>query len=284
MTEQQIIAAIRRGIREPQPRTVSDSDIQDWIAQAVRALGLEMKSVEPMYFEKTALASSYTNVFSRPSDCQTILRVWDIGASAIDITDATNASPIVVTAASHGLEEDDIVFISGVAGNTAANGTWRIAYIDANSFSLDGSEGNAAYTSGGLVAKWPGSGDEQHVLLDQISPSRSTLDDDSQYFMRALQIVVDAIDFENDLRIEYTYSPSEIDDIPEELQGGLVAFAVMNLITVPEPDDPQFNDLAKARGDYAGEWRRIIKDVHKSMGVAQHMTHKPPVKGYMGAL
>lgn len=284
MDETQIIDAIRRGIREPQPRTVSDETIQDWIADAVRALGLEIKSVSPGYFEKAALASSLTHVFDRPSDCQTLLRVWDIGTSAAAITEATNASPIVVTAVGHGFEDDDIMFVSGVGGNTAANGTFKITYIDADSFSLDGTTGNADYTSGGYAAAWPASGDDAHVLLDQIPPGDSTLDDESRYFMRALKITVDDVAFENDLLLEYTYSPSEIGDIPAELHGGLVAFAVMNLITVPGPDDPQFNDLAKSRGDYAREWSRVLGDVRKTMRVAKHINHQPPGKGYIGAL
>lgn len=65
------------------------------------------------------------------------------------ITGATNASPIVVTCASHGLTTGMKVTISGVLGNTAANGTFVITRIDANTFSLDGSTGNGAYTSGG---------------------------------------------------------------------------------------------------------------------------------------
>lgn len=65
------------------------------------------------------------------------------------ITGATNASPIVITSASHGLTTGTRVTISGVGGNTAANGTFTITRLDANTFSLDGSSGNGAYTSGG---------------------------------------------------------------------------------------------------------------------------------------
>lgn len=65
------------------------------------------------------------------------------------ITGATNASPIVITSASHGLNTGTRVTISGVGGNTAANGTFQITNVSANTFSLDGSTGNGAYTSGG---------------------------------------------------------------------------------------------------------------------------------------
>ena len=65
------------------------------------------------------------------------------------VTDATNASPIVVTSVAHKLTTGARVTIAGVGGNTAANGTWVITKVSDDAFSLDGSTGNAAYTSGG---------------------------------------------------------------------------------------------------------------------------------------
>lgn len=65
------------------------------------------------------------------------------------ITDATNATPIVVTIATHGLSNGDHVVIEGVGGNTAANASWLIDNVTANTFELVGSVGSGAYTSGG---------------------------------------------------------------------------------------------------------------------------------------
>jgi Ubiquitin-activating enzyme E1 FCCH domain len=67
------------------------------------------------------------------------------------ITGATDASPIVITADAHGLLTNDIVQIAGVTGNTAANGQWVITVVNANTFSLNNSYGNAAYVSGGTI-------------------------------------------------------------------------------------------------------------------------------------
>jgi hypothetical protein len=84
------------------------------------------------------------------------------------IIGATNASPIVVTITAHGYETDDQALIAGVLGNTAANGNWTITVLTADTFSLTGSTGNGAYTSGGtcvirrigsrcsLIAVWGG--------------------------------------------------------------------------------------------------------------------------------
>jgi Ubiquitin-activating enzyme E1 FCCH domain len=58
-------------------------------------------------------------------------------------------SPITIASAGHGLNTGDVVNITGVAGNTAANGTWVVTMVDANSFSLQQSLGIAPYASGG---------------------------------------------------------------------------------------------------------------------------------------
>jgi hypothetical protein len=66
---------------------------------------------------------------------------------ATSISGASNASPIVITQANHPYVTNDYVYIAGVGGNTAANGTWQVTRVDANSFQLNGSTGNGAYQS-----------------------------------------------------------------------------------------------------------------------------------------
>ena len=73
----------------------------------------------------------------------------DPSSSGGTITGATNASPIVITSTGHGLTTGHRVTIAGVGGNTAANGTFTITRVDDNTFSLNSSTGNGAYTSGG---------------------------------------------------------------------------------------------------------------------------------------
>jgi hypothetical protein len=64
------------------------------------------------------------------------------------ITGATNATPIVLTSAAHGLQTGQRVTISGVVGNGAANTTAVVTRIDANTFSVAVS-GSGGYVSGG---------------------------------------------------------------------------------------------------------------------------------------
>jgi hypothetical protein len=69
------------------------------------------------------------------------------------ITAASNASPIVITvSAGETYVTGDTVQITGVTGNTAANGTFTITKIDNTDFSLNGTTGNGAYVSGGTVS------------------------------------------------------------------------------------------------------------------------------------
>ena len=73
----------------------------------------------------------------------------DINDIGLGISGATNASPIVITTASaHGYANGEEVLIWGVAGNTAANGFWKIANITSDTFELVGSTGNGAYSAG----------------------------------------------------------------------------------------------------------------------------------------
>lgn len=81
----------------------------------------------------------------------------DLNDIAKTVTGATNATPIVVTATAHGFSNGDVVMISGVLGNTAANGRFRIANVTTNTFELTSYAaganvaGNGSYTSGGLA-------------------------------------------------------------------------------------------------------------------------------------
>lgn len=64
------------------------------------------------------------------------------------ITGATNVNPIVIAQTGHPYHTGDLVAISGVTGNTAANGRHSVTYVDADHYSLP-LAGNGAYGTGG---------------------------------------------------------------------------------------------------------------------------------------
>lgn len=67
-------------------------------------------------------------------------------------TTGNGVSPIVVTTSTpHGRQTGDKVGVSGVRGNTNANGVFTATVIDATHLSLNGTTGNAAWFQGGQV-------------------------------------------------------------------------------------------------------------------------------------
>jgi hypothetical protein len=77
------------------------------------------------------------------------------------VTGATNANPIMITSANHGYSENAIITISGVGGNTAANGTFRVKTVTDDTFKLynpttgAGIPGSGTYTTGGTFSITP---------------------------------------------------------------------------------------------------------------------------------
>lgn len=82
----------------------------------------------------------------------------DANDYALSVTGATNATPIVITSASHGLSNGDQVLVFNVGGNTAANAIHLVANQTTNTFELTDLSGtnvagNGSYTSGGFIIK-----------------------------------------------------------------------------------------------------------------------------------
>lgn len=68
-------------------------------------------------------------------------------------TGSTNATPIVLTVnAGHGLKPDDRIAVSGITGNTAANGEWTISAVAATTVTLRGSVGNGTHGGTPLIS------------------------------------------------------------------------------------------------------------------------------------
>lgn len=80
---------------------------------------------------------------------------WDGTGSrpTVALVSSTNATPISITATSHGYSTGDTVVICDHTTNTNANGTWEITVTGANTFTLDGSTGNGVGGATGTVRK-----------------------------------------------------------------------------------------------------------------------------------
>ena len=90
----------------------------------------------------------------RAEDGDTDISMAGAFGSTLNVTNATNASPIVITtSAAHGYVDGLIIEIAGVAGNLAANGIWVIDVLTTTTFSLLHSTGSGAYVSGGTAQR-----------------------------------------------------------------------------------------------------------------------------------
>jgi hypothetical protein len=83
----------------------------------------------------------------------------DVNDFGIAVSGATNATPIVITAASHGVSNDDRVLLINIGGNANANGVFRAKNVATNTFELTDEltganiAGSGVYTSGGFLIK-----------------------------------------------------------------------------------------------------------------------------------
>jgi hypothetical protein len=252
-TEAQLIALIRKGIRQIRPTTVKDDDISLSIETAIDILGQILVQADPQYFEeRKSIAASYApHIFSAPSDLFRLDWVKDLGTNAGTITGATNASPIVVTESSHGRTTGNIVTIHDVVGNTSANGTWKITRVDADTYSLDGSTGNDAYTSGGKVFE-----DKNDFAIIYRKPTGDA-DNNSpaKWLPRKNKIIVDSPSFTNDILIGYVERPDSVSDIPAEFHRiGLESFGVIDNIEVPTTKDPKYYDIKASYEKHLARW------------------------------
>lgn len=77
--------------------------------------------------------------------------LWN-AVTPVAVTSSTDATPIVITATSHGLVTDDLVMINGHTTNIAANGIFRIVKVTANTFQLKDYNTGASIAGSGAGA------------------------------------------------------------------------------------------------------------------------------------
>lgn len=109
-----------------------------------------------------------------------------VTVAVLNVTGATNATPIVVTTQTdHGFPDETHVVVAGIVGNTGANGNWAAQVVDATHlalYAIDPATGNlvasagtGAYVSGGTVSSSFTDGriliGRKHVL-EQSTPPR----------------------------------------------------------------------------------------------------------------
>ncbi len=110
-----------------------------------------------------------------------ILAIYN-NAQSGTISAASNAGPIVITTNSTaGLANGEAVYVYSVGGDTAANGFWTIGNVTGGpgggTFTLVGSSGNGAYTSGGAWLLEPDYSSSYSTTPDSfvVNPASTTI-------------------------------------------------------------------------------------------------------------
>src|SRR5574344_1041050 len=110
-------------------------------------------AVDPLQTDVADIKTQLTSGIVLPDGSVDFTRLQSY--KSYTVSNATNATPIVATVVAHPFITGDKVQISGVGGNTAANGVFTITKIGVDTLSLDGSVGNGAFTSNGSVIIYP---------------------------------------------------------------------------------------------------------------------------------
>lgn len=226
-TVAEIKTAVRVQIQEFAPLNITQTTIEHLINSAVVLLWNKIKSVAPEYLTRRKSISSETNLFVWPSDCMSLLNIWDMRTTAGTITGATNATPIVISQTAHGFSTAQIITIHDVVGNTAANGTHAITKVGDDSYSLDSVAGTDDYTSGGKAFQETSSFTEiQRITLD-----RSRGQNRNTWHSRGKIIVVNLNSFSNDVIIDYlTSATPALADIPAEFHEAIISFCIVKSV------------------------------------------------------
>lgn len=273
MTEAEIFAKVRRDIGQYGNITVGPTQLSAELTNAIEQLWLAIEEATPRKTQKQKSLTSLTNVFDLPSDHRKTIKLWDLGESAVAITDATNASPINIEAVAHGRSDDDIVVIHDVGGNTAADGTRKITYVDVDNFTLDGTTGNAAYTSGGYV--YP----IKRYMYPMIENDQERLSysDRYGYLLEDDKIIVDYLDFTNSLVIDYHRNPEGLSDISARYHVGIAGYMTVQLIEVPDPKDPLYGNISNKLKKSQRDLDITLSDIAKSKISAQPQRFPPGI-------
>jgi hypothetical protein len=253
------MAAIRYGIREPTTDNVTDQEISDCVDRSIIAFGQLIKASCPEYLHNRECIASYTNVFDWPSDCLQIVNVFDLRTTAIAITGATNATPIVITAVAHGRSDGDIVHVQDVGGNDAANGVLQIDNSADGTLELVGSVGDGAYTSGGLLYQEK----KNMTPIYRIGSQKSRMANYNVWFPRGEQIVVDNDSFTRDIVVDYIKQATTLDDIPTDFHEGLIAWCIIDLMVLPDKSAEEYNDRSVVLNRATKTLDRTVADIER---------------------
>ena len=118
----------------------------------LKSASINTNSIASILSYRVKINSGATPTASQPVGNNGLYDITAAPTFSVLSTTGAGVQAVVTTTTPHGLTSGDTVTITGVVGNTAANGTFQITVVDADEFQLDGVLGNGAYVSGGTVS------------------------------------------------------------------------------------------------------------------------------------
>lgn len=118
----------------------------------LQGIGIALHDLDYLLRHQSASQSSLAFTTTQATVVLQSIRDAIAKLPSIAIIGASNESPIeITTSVPHALTTGLLVSISGVVGNTAANGSFTVTVTGPTTFTLDGTTGNGTWTSGGIV-------------------------------------------------------------------------------------------------------------------------------------
>ena len=93
-------------------------------------------------------ATFHTSITSNGASSEMVVVLGQTLNTPLDMSAATNTTPIVLTMTSHPLRKGDMVTVVGATGNTGANGDWFLSVVDTNTVTLVDLQGNDSVGNG----------------------------------------------------------------------------------------------------------------------------------------
>jgi hypothetical protein len=121
-----------------------------------------------------------------------------------------------------------------------------------------------AWVSGGKVFKE--CEDTYKYPIDRIPSKFQNASDETHFYLKEDDIVIDDPGFENDLIIDYRYLPTALAEIPARMHFGICAYATIALIHVPAPQ-VQFDNGGQRIMIYDTNYNTLKKNLEFCQGL-----------------
>jgi len=111
------------------------------------------------------------------------------------------------------------------------------------------------------------------IEISKKNMSEQTGFDSYRWYSRKKQIIVDDITYTSDIIVDYEGAAAAITDIPDEYHEYLISWAVVQLLDVGKPEDPEYSDKIKALNFHKAMMGTVLDDISRSFNISTEPSH-----------